>query len=238
MTPPPLLPLPPASKQLVQVSSPLLPLPALSPPRVQPLLPAVPLLPSPGTAFRSIAAGSSDESSTSGGGSSSSSSSTEASSSEGRHSRSAEPSDGKNARSISASALVPTGKSVRSCDDVCVPASAQRGQVSVGSISTAIVVHSQPSQPAGALQSQSSQRPYQLWSLDRYLAATSSSRRFFWQRAAEDKRWEIAAALSNLPERTEAVQEARLDFGAERWGLKPGGGGSAAEPLNEDDEYI
>ena len=235
MTPPPLLPLPPASDQLVQVSSPLLPLPALSPPRVQPLLPAVPLLPSPGTAFRSIAAGSSDESSTSGGGSSSSS--TEASSSEGRHSRSAEPSDGKNARSISASALVPTGKSVRSCDDVCVPASAQRGQVSVGSISTAIVVHSQPSQPVAALQSQSSQRPYQLWSLDRYLAATSSSRRFFWQRAAEDKRWEIAAALSNLPERTEAVQEARLDFGAERWGLKPGGG-SAAEPPNEDDEYV
>ena len=162
----------------------------------------------------------------------------EASLSEIRHGRGTEPSDGKNTRSISASALVPTGKSVRSSDDVCIPTTARRGEVTVGSMSTAIVMHSQPSQPAAAVPSQSSQRPYQLWSLDRYLAATSSSRKLFWQRATEDKRWEIGAALSNMPERTEAVQEARQDFGAERWGLKPGGGGGAAELPDEDDEYL
>ena len=42
-----------------------------------------------------------------------------------------------------------------------------------------------------------------------------------------------------MPERTEAVQEARLEYGAERWGLKPGGGsGGAAEPADEDAEYL
>ena len=126
---------------------------------------------------------------------------------------------------------------MRSSDDVCVPATARRGQVTVGSISTAIVVHSQSSNPSAVAPSQSSQRPYQLWSLDRYLAATSSSRKLFWQRATEDKRWEIAAALSNMPERTEAVQEARQDFDAERWGLNPGGGGGAELP-NEDEECL
>ena len=217
MTPPPIPPLLPAGDHLVPVSSPLLPSPASSPPRAAgQLLPhPAPLLPSPGTAFRSIAVGSS-------------SGSTEVSQTDGRQSRSTEPCDGKNIRSISASALVPIGKSVRSSDDVCIPTAAQRGSVTVGSMSTAVVVHSQPSQP--------SQRPYQLWSLERYLAATSSSRRLFWQRATEDKRWGIAAALSNMPERT-AVQEARQDFGAERWGLKPGGGG-AAELADEDDEYL
>ena len=233
MTPPPLLPLPSASNQLVQVSSPLLPLPTSSPQRAAgQLLPhPAPLLPSPGTAFRSIAVGSSIECNNSSSGNNSEASL--------RQGRSVEPSDGKNVRSISASALVPTSKSVRSSDDVCIPTSARRGEVTVGSISTAVVVRSQPSQPTAAVPSQSSQRPYQLWSLDRYLAATSSSRKLFWQRAAEDKRWEIAAALSNLPERTEAVQEARQDFGAERWGLNPGGGaGVAAELPDEDDEYL
>ena len=232
ITPPP--PLPSSNEQTVQVSSPLQRSPTSSPPRAAGQLPPppAPLLPSPGTAFRSIAVGCSSNSS-------SSSSSTEVSHLEDRQSRSTAPSEGKNTRSISASALVPTSKSVRSGDDVCIPAAAQRGQVSVGSMSTAIVVHSQP---VAVVPSQSSQRPYQLWSLDRYLAATSSSRKLFWQRAAEDKRWEIAAALSNMPERTEAVQEAWQDFGAERWGLKPGGGGGggndAAEPADEDEQYL
>ena len=110
MTLPPILPLLPAGEHLVQVSSPLLPSPASSPPRAAgQLLPhPAPLLPSPGTAFRSIAMGSS----------------TEVNQTDGHQSRSTEPSDGKNIRSISASA-VPTGKSVRSSDDVCIPTAAQ-----------------------------------------------------------------------------------------------------------------
>ena len=42
------------------------------------------------------------------------------------------------------------------------------------------------------------------------------------------KRVEIAADLSKCQERSELFQEARLDFGAERWGLIAGGNSSSA----------
>ena len=60
------------------------------------------------------------------------------------------------------------------------------------------------------------------------MEATSASRRLFWERASDEKRAEIAAELSRLQERSELLQEARLDFGAEKWGLKSSGGSSSS----------
>ena len=88
--------------------------------------------------------------------------------------------------------------------------------------------------------SQGLNRPYRLWNFARYMDATSASRKMFWERASAEKRAEVAAELSKLPERSEVVQEARLDFGAERWGLIAGAGAVAdaavvVEPDEEDE---
>ena len=67
----------------------------------------------------------------------------------------------------------------------------------------------------------------------------------FWERAGDVKRTEIARELSKLQERNDAFQEARLDFGAERWGLASASNATnttvnqAASPsANADNEAI
>ena len=133
--------------------------------------------------------------------------------SKGRQGRSVQSSEEKSARSISASASIPVGKSVRTSADVCVPPVEARGEEEVGSSSTALVV----------VPSQTSRRPYEQFSLQRYVSSTSASRKLFWERASGAKKWEIAKALSRLPERDEVLQEARMEFGAEKYGLVVGG---------------
>ena len=129
----------------------------------------------------------------------------------------------KNVRSISASALIPTGKSIRNSADVCIPSSSQRGVELIGG-SNALVVVSQSS----------CKRPYEAWNLEKYVAATSDSRKLFWERASGQKKLDIARALSSLKERDDVVQEARLDFAAEEWGLKIG----RAPPVVIDEEDV
>ena len=106
---------------------------------------------------------------------------------------------------------------MRSSDSVCVPGQLERGEQPIGSIDASVL-----------LSSQSAFRPYRLWTFARYMEATSASRRLFWERASDEKRAEIAAELSRLQERSELLQEARLDFGAEKWGLKSSGGSSSS----------
>ena len=107
--------------------------------------------------------------------------------------------------------------------DVCIPSSSQRGVELIGS-SNALVVVSQSS----------SKRPYETWNLEKYVAATSDSRKLFWERASGQKKLDIARGLSFLKERDDVVQEARLDFAAEEWGLKIG----RAPPVVIDEEDV
>ena len=125
-------------------------------------------------------------------------------------------------RSISASALIPTGKSIRNSGDVCNPSSSQRGVELIGR-SNALVVVSRLS----------SKRPYEAWKLEKYVAATSDSRKLFWERASGQKKLDIARALIFPKERDDVVQEARLDFAAEEWDLKIG----RAVVTDEEDVY-
>ena len=141
---------------------------------------------------------------------------------DGRQSRSAYSSEEKGARSISASASIPVGKSLRTSADVCVPPVEARGEEELGSSSTALVV----------VPSQSSKRPYEQFNMQRYVSSTSASRKLFWERASGAKKWEIAKALSCLPERDEVLQEARMEFGAEKYGLVVGG---PIIEINEDE---
>lgn len=88
----------------------------------------------------------------------------------------------------------------------------------------------------GALKKQGSQSeeqptphwPYVRWDLAKYIAEPES-RRAFWARAHPTKKAEIARALCSLRERDDVVQEARLEFGAERWGLIVSGRASVVE---------
>ena len=143
----------------------------------------------------------------------------------GRQSRSEQLADSKSSRSISASAPVPAGTSGRTEEDTCVPCVELRGEVPVGS--TALVAVSQSQCSGGG-----SRRPYEQWNIARYLVAPHNSRKLFWERAADHKRSEVAFELSRLPERHEVIQEARLDFGAEKWGLAAG----RAPQINIDDD--
>ena len=77
--------------------------------------------------------------------------------------------------------------------------------------------------PANFLLVESVFCPYRLWTFARHMEATSASRKMFCERASDEKRGEIAAELIKLQERSELLQEARLDFGAEKWGLKSSG---------------
>ena len=73
-------------------------------------------------------------------------------------------------------------------------------------------------------------RPFTRFDLARYIAEPEA-RRSFWLRAHITKKREIAEALSSLRERDDVVQEARLDFGAEQWGLVVGSrAGEVATP--------
>ena len=147
--------------------------------------------------------------------------------SDGRQSRPEQPADNKGSRSISASAPIPAGKSGRTEEDACVPCVELRGEVPIGS--TALVA---VSQSQGSSSGASNRRPYELWNVTRYLVAPHNSRKLFWERAADQKRVEVAFELSRLPERHEVFQEARLDFGAEKWGLATG----RAPQINLDDD--
>ena len=71
-------------------------------------------------------------------------------------------------------------------------------------------------------QARSSHWPYQRWDLKKYAEEPSTSRKLFWERAHPEKKTEMAALLSQLRERDEIVQEARQEFGAEAFGLRPG----------------
>ena len=133
-------------------------------------------------------------------------------------------SEDKNARSVSASALIPAGKSVRSSADVCIPTVSQRGVELIGNSSSALIVVSQSS----------NKRPYETWDVHKYVAATTASRKMFWERASGQKKLDIARALSFLRERDDVVQEARLEFAAEEWGLKIG----RAPPVVLDEEDV
>ena len=218
----PMTPPPSASSSSSSSSLSSLPFPpsATSPRAVQPTssrVPATgPLLPSPKSSFRPIRvpanpgevlaiAGPSD----------------------GRQSRGDQPSEGKSSRCLSSSAPIPTGKSGRSDEDVCVPCAELRGEVPIGSAALVVVNQSQSS-------STGSRRPYEQWTVARYLVANHSGRKFFWERATEHKRSEVAFELSRLPERHEVFQEARLDFGAEKWGLCAGG----APSIDIDDDVV
>ena len=79
-----------------------------------------------------------------------------------------------------------------------------------------VVVNPRPSQ--GAFK-----RPYETWTLEKYSKGSAYDRELFWKRASMSKRCEITQFLSALPERDELVQEARIGFGAEQFGLKAGG---------------
>ena len=124
--------------------------------------------------------------------------------SDGRQSRGDQPSEGKSSRCLSSSAPIPTGKSGRSDEDVCVPSAELRGEVPIGSAALVAVNQSQSSNTG-------SRRPYEQWTVARYLVANHSGRKFLWERAA-----------------------ARLDFGAEKWGLCAGG----APSIDIDDEVV
>ena len=158
----------------------------------------------------------------------------------GRHSRGEQPCDNKSVRALSSSAPVPTGKTGRSVEDVCVPSAGVRGEVPIGS--TALVVVSQSQASSGSSSNPTkSRRPFEKWNTALYLAATHDGRKRFWERAADHKRSEVASDLSRLPERHEVFQEARLDFNAEKWGLCASGASPAididgAEELGDDDE--
>ena len=146
----------------------------------------------------------------------------------GRRSRDEQPSGSKSSRSLSSSAPVPTGKTGRTEEDVCVPPAGARGEVPIGSAALVVVSQSQ----ASSSSSTSSRRPYEQWTVARYLVANHNGRKLFWERASDHKRTEVALELSHLPERHEVFQEARLDFNAEKWGLCVG----AASPIDIDDD--
>ena len=145
----------------------------------------------------------------------------------GRRGRGEELSESKSSRSLSSSASIPSGKTGRAEGDACVPSAGARGEVPIGSTALVVVSQSQTSSS-----STSSRRPYELWNIARYLVANHNGRKLFWERAADHKRMEVALELSRLPERHEVFQEARLDFCAEKWGLRVG----AAPPIDIDDD--
>ena len=142
---------------------------------------------------------------------------------DGRQSRSEErwPGD-KQSRSISASAPVPSGKAIRGRETPCVPPSDQRNEDTLGSIQGALVPF-KPSSSQGAFK-----RPYETWTIEKYTKSSGYNRELFWQRASISKKMAMADFLNAMPERDVFVQEARLEFGAEKFGLRPGAGAGSS----------
>jgi hypothetical protein len=118
----------------------------------------------------------------------------------------------KIARVISPNAVIPSGKSVRGGADLNVPPPAERGQETISYSGKAVTSFSQ----------NRSHWPYQKWDLKKYLQEPSTSRKLFWERACHEKKTEMTTFLNELREREEVVQEARQEFGAGAFGLRPG----------------
>ena len=141
---------------------------------------------------------------------------------DGRQSRAAgrSPLGDKVARGISASALVPKPKAGRSStSQQNVPPVPLRGEVTVGSSSALVVADSQSQlQP----RRDTANIPYSTYDMARYRELSAGARANFWAHSGFDKRREMCEELNNLPQGDELVQEARVKFNTEQWGLRPG----------------
>ena len=91
----------------------------------------------------------------------------------------------------------------------------------MGSSSSLVVVDSQP-QPQPQPRRDTATLPYSTYDMAKYRELSAGARANFWAHSGFDKRREMCEELNNLPQGDELVQEARVKFNAEQWGLRPG----------------